>query len=252
MSDVLYVYKPEGMTPLEAVARLKEKPEYARETLSYAGRLDPLADGVLVVLVGEANKRREKFEGMKKAYRVVVLLGAETDTYDPMGLLSSHPKPVMVKKEELAAVVRSFQGVFLQEYPPYSSKAVHGKPLYYWARRNRLHEITIPTKKVEIYSLKLERIATIEPQHLLGIIKEAVGGVKGDFRQAEIIALWDESLRELSSVFQTVTLHIECSSGTYMRSLAHTIGKHLGVPALALHITRERVGEIGIEDCISL
>src|ERR1700749_2760200 len=101
---VLNLYKKLGETPRERLERLRiQKPHYAHEVLSYAGRLDPMAEGVLLCLVGSANKRRELYLDMSKEYKLDVLFGFSTDTYDILGRIMdtgdcSKIKPADVKK----------------------------------------------------------------------------------------------------------------------------------------------------------
>ncbi len=90
MKEIISIYKKLGETPLECLNRLRlEKPDYKEAVLSYAGRLDPMAEGVLLVLVGEENKNREKYLSLSKTYIVEILWGIETDTYDLLGRVSS-------------------------------------------------------------------------------------------------------------------------------------------------------------------
>jgi hypothetical protein len=84
--QVLNLYKKLGETPRERLERLRtQKPHYAHEVLSYAGRLDPMAEGVLLCLVGSANKRREAYLDLGKEYVLDILFGFSTDTYDVLG-----------------------------------------------------------------------------------------------------------------------------------------------------------------------
>lgn len=80
-SGVICVYKEVGETPLEAISKIK-----TTEKLSYIGRLDPLADGLMLVLVGEENKNREAYLDLPKTYRFEFVSGFKTDTYDVLGL----------------------------------------------------------------------------------------------------------------------------------------------------------------------
>lgn len=250
---VVYVYKPQGATPLEALSLLKKRmPQYKNEALSYAGRLDPMAEGVLVVLVGETNKRRRMFESKRKTYKVDILLGFETDTYDGLGMLLSPLCSTAFKKKEIEKATLSYQGKFVQEFPPYSSKTVNGKALFYWARENRLKEIIMPKRNVEIFNLKIKSLKLISAPALLKKIVGQIKKVNGDFRQDKIVEAWITALGGSKEKFQVVTLIAECSSGTYMRSLAHNIGKKLSSHGIALYIKREKVGNIGIGDCIHL
>jgi tRNA pseudouridine(55) synthase len=90
MNKVLNLYKQAGETPLECILRFKKiNPEYENVKMTYAGRLDPLAEGVLLVLTGEEVYNKEMFLNLKKEYEVEVLFGFETDTFDILGLLKS-------------------------------------------------------------------------------------------------------------------------------------------------------------------
>ena len=82
------IHKAVGQTPLEAIEQLRiQTPELYQVKLSYAGRLDPLAEGVLLVLVGEANKERDAYLGLDKVYEFEMVLGVRTDSYDLLGLV---------------------------------------------------------------------------------------------------------------------------------------------------------------------
>src|SRR5438045_1977436 len=87
---VIVVYKPQGVTPYQLIEKLKKQnSDYEGIKIGFAGRLDPLAHGVMVLLVGEENKNRAKYLGLEKEYEFSVLFGVETDTYDYLGLLVS-------------------------------------------------------------------------------------------------------------------------------------------------------------------
>ena len=132
----------------------------------------------------------------------------------------------------------------MQPYPPYSSMVVDKKPLFYWARKGLLNTITIPQKKVDIYSSSLINIKSINTQVLQEIIYSRINKVKGDFRQKEILLLWDTFFAENKNEDILIGRGlIKCSSGTYIRSIINTLGKELGHGAIALSIVRMRVGE---------
>lgn len=253
MKNTLYVYKPIGMTPLEAIYAIKkEHPEYEHETLAYAGRLDPMAEGLLLILIGDENKRRKEYEALQKTYECDVLFGIETDTYDMLGkIIASNNKQINV--QEIKQTAQSFFGKQLQPYPPYSSQPVNGKPLYYWARENKLSEITIPTKEIEIYNIELLQQKTISLPVLKKLIYEQINKVRGDFRQPEILAVWDDFYeKNQNEFFPVYSFRITCSSGTYIRSFAHNLGKKLHTSAMTLHIKRTHIGNHNLQDAIKL
>ncbi|HWB34194.1 MAG TPA: hypothetical protein VG753_02675 [Candidatus Paceibacterota bacterium] len=250
--EVVNLYKNLGETPRERLERLRdEESHYAHEALSYAGRLDPMAEGVLLCLVGSANKRREQYLDLSKEYVLDVLFGFSTDTYDVLGRVMDTGDASKVQPKAIKKGLNEFRGHVSQEYPPFSSKTVAGKSLFEWARGNALSTLVMPERSVLVYDIELEGVYKVHEPELLAYIEEGVNKVQGDFRQEEIMRLWKQHLKSKGTrEFACATVRVSCSSGTYMRSIAHALGKELGVPALALHILRTRVGEYRVEDAL--
>ena len=243
--EVLNLYKHLGETPRERLERLRvQRPEYQHEVLSYAGRLDPMAEGVLLCLVGSTNKRREVYLDMSKTYVLDVLFGFSTDTYDILGRVMEKSDSASVHRKPLEAALNEFRGTVSQEYPPFSSKTVEGKSLIEWARAGAINAMVLPRRTVTVYDIMLTAMYKVNEPTLLAYIEGSVGKVEGDFRQDEIMRLWKQSLRkEGAREFVCATVEVSCSSGTYVRSIAHGLGRELDTPALALHILRTKVGE---------
>src|SRR3989344_5566750 len=87
MKKVISLYKPVGKTPLQCIRAFQSKfPEYKNVTLSYAGRLDPMAEGLLLILVAAENEKRSIYQDMDKTYDFTVLFGITTDSYDLLGI----------------------------------------------------------------------------------------------------------------------------------------------------------------------
>lgn len=248
MKDILNLYKARGETPLERIERFRAAhSEYKNVPLSYAGRLDPMAEGVLLVLVGETNKEREKYLNLDKEYTFDVLFGFATDTYDLLGVMTdaatrtSH-RPIKVPL--LMEYVAQMPGSRTQQYPPFSSKPLEGVPLFVKARRGDLNNFDLPEHKIEVIAATVAATKRMSDVELLKEVERSVALVTGDFRQERILHLWQDALRVLYGLtFDVATLTIHCSSGTYVRSLANELGEHLGVPALAMRILRTRVGK---------
>ncbi|MDZ4226220.1 MAG: hypothetical protein U1C66_01880 [Patescibacteria group bacterium] len=247
--EVLNLYKHLGETPRERLERLREqRPEYRHEVLSYAGRLDPMAEGVLLCLVGSANKRREPYLDMSKNYVLDVLFGFATDTYDILGRIIERGDGSGLRREPLRKALNEFRGKVSQEYPPFSSKTLEGKSLIEWARAGALHTMVLPRRTVTIYDINLTSMYKVDEPTLFAYIEDNVDKVQGDFRQDEVMRLWKRNLRKDGTrEFSCATIDISCSSGTYARSIAHGLGEELGIPALALHILRTKVGEYEVE-----
>jgi tRNA pseudouridine55 synthase len=275
MNKLLNIYKPIGKTPLEVINQLRIAfPEYKDEKISYAGRLDPMAHGVLLLMVGEAASERDKYLSLPKTYTFEVVFGMATDTYDVLGMIQPPLRHARLdlgsrslldsslrwndgkEKSNVNLIVNSFVnghiGKQLQLYPPYSSKTVQGKALFQWAKEGKLDEIELPTHEIEVYDFKLLSLGDITKLRLKSLVLENIGLVKGDFRQEKIQEQWKGWLQASNqSSFQTASFEITCSSGTYVRSLANELGKEVG-GAIAIDIKRTKVGEYTIADSLFL
>jgi len=252
MNEIVTINKPRGLTPLQAVVLFKNKfPAYKEEKISYAGRLDPMAEGLLILLIGNQNKNRNEFESLKKTYEFDILLGISTDTYDALGIITKSSLVSKNKGSRCVSLLPSFIGEHDQAYPPYSSMTVSGKPLYYWAREKKLETIKIPAKTITISSLVVLSKSSILAQDLIDQTVTRISKVKGDFRQNEIIDSW-RSLSLTSQSFSLLSCRTEVSSGTYIRSLAHRIGIQLGCGAIAYRICRTNVGDYELAKAISI
>jgi len=244
---ILTLYKNRGETPLECIERFKKNnPEYKNDKMTYAGRLDPLAEGLLLILVGDECKNKEKYLGLEKVYEVDVLFGFSTDTYDVLGKITGSKE---YNKSEIPNenLLKSFIGKFSQKYPPFSSKTIKGKTLFSLFKSGELKDEEIPEKEVEIKDIKIIGGRTISKKDLEKYINESISLVKGDFRQKEILEIWKRNLSLIKEdSFMIIYLRVDCTSGTYMRTLANAIGEKAGIPALALSIKRIKVGKFGI------
>ena len=250
MKKIMYVWKPVGITPLEAIQVFKnENPEYKREIISYAGRLDPMAEGILILLIGEENKNRDKYLKFDKEYEAEIIIGISTDTYDGLGLITSKNFK-NVSKKEIQNKLKEFLGKQNQKYPPYSSKTVDGKPLYWWARKKRIKEIIIPEHIIKINSLDLINMDSISMSELKTKMINQVKKINGDFRQEEIIKSWG-NLKNDKKLLK-IKIIASCSSGTYIRGIANDLGKRLGIDAFAYSIIRTRIGDKEKSDCLIL
>lgn len=241
-SEVLRLYKKLGETPLECLNRFRiEHPEYEKITMTYMGRLDPMAEGLLLVLAGDGKKKQEYLD-LDKTYEFEVLWGFETDTYDTLGLVTKVGEtPTKHFDTKIPTIIKNCKEKKTQVYPPYSSKTVGGKPLHAWAREGKIHEIEVPSRHIRIFDLNHIHTRLVSEEVIQQEIIERVRLVHGDFRQEEILARWNDVLKKneqsLISKFSA-----SVSSGTYIRSLAHEMGEKMGSGALAYSIKRVRVG----------
>lgn len=252
MKNVIVLNKKEGETPLEALESFCAKnKEYKDLKMTYAGRLDPMASGLLIVLAGDEVKNKEKYLGLSKEYEFDVLFGFTADTYDILGKVQYSIILQNIRIEDLKKKIKNnlkfFTGKFIQKYPMYSSKTVAGKPLFTYARAGK--KVESPEHEVNVSSLKFLKLRTINAKKLLENIERRIKKVKGDFRQEEILKIWRKNLSVKHRVFNTLsrkffvgTFYIKCGSGTYVRSISHDLGERIGIPSLALTIKRTKIG----------
>lgn len=253
MKNIINIYKPVGKTPLEVIQQFQvEYPYYKNKKIAYAGRLDPMAEGVLILLVYPKTKERNTYQKLSKKYEFEILFGFSSDTYDILGIPQQTPPKSKIQKIHIDTIVKELVGKKMQSYPPYSSKTVKGKPLFWWARENRLDEIDIPKKEVNIYSIVSMKMCEIKSYNLLEKIEQKIYQVEGDFRQKTITLAWKNFLEENDATYTIARCSIECSSGTYVRSISHEMGEKLNSGALAFSIKRTSVGEFTLKNSIRL
>lgn len=247
--------KEVGETPLAAIEAWRaSEPFLAGVPLAYAGRLDPMASGKLLVLIGDECKVQEKYHALDKRYEFEVLFGASSDTGDVLGRLT-HTSPPSITETQLIQALPSLVGTITLPYPHFSSKTVQGKPLHVWTLEGRLSEIEIPTYTARIHSLKLLstrkltgdeiadasliKIETIPP------VTEASKALGRDFRRVDVRADWQAFKAAHGSEEYTIaTFSCVSGSGAYMRSLSEFIAKKVGTRGLAYSIHRSRIGKV--------
>lgn len=203
----LVINKPKGKTSHDVVDAIRHLAGFRQ--IGHLGTLDPLATGVLVLLLGRATRLVQFYAGRRKRYTAGFRFGFATDTYDSDGEAQGPVRATMLDAEVLRNLAAERMGRFEQMPPVFSAKKVGGRPAYELARKKQAVELK--PVEVELYEYKLQEIE--------GSLARFV---------------------------------IECSSGTYIRSLAHEMGQQLGCGAHLAEITRTAVGEFSLEQAISL
>lgn len=181
--------------------------------IGHTGTLDPLATGVLPVCIGKATKLIQYLE-TSKSYRAFIKLGEKTDTFDLEGNVTEKNK-VVFNSDEIEKTLLSFKGEIVQKPPIYSAVHYKGKRLYEYARKN-IELTDIPERKVFISSIKY------------------------------IDCLEKESDNPI------IIVDIDCSTGTYIRSIANDIGLILGYGAFLYSLERTKSGKFLLKDSFSL
>ena len=215
---ILNVYKPKGWTSFDVVAKLRAI--LGARKIGHAGTLDPLAEGVLIVLTGEDTKKQHEYMKMRKEYVAEIGFGASSETYDLESELNvSACRPNLEEVErKIREVIPTFMGEIEQIVPPYSAKKIKGVRMYKKAREGKLTQEQLPVKRITIYSFKV-----------LGFYEEEV------FTQTGKMTL------------PVMRCKIECSSGTYIRSIANDIGK-IFEGGVLISLIRARVGPFLVEE----
>lgn len=200
---VLVLNKPKGPTSAACIARIKKR--LGQKKIGHAGTLDPMASGVLLVLLGQGTKLSGHLMGSgEKIYAGTVLLGQTTDTWDAEGKIIASADASAITKAMVEEAVSLMIGDTEQEVPPYSAAKHEGKPLYALARKGL--ETPVKTKTVHVSRAEIEWVDL--PQ----------------FR-----------------------FRVACSSGTYIRSLAHSLGIRLQCGATLTELTREYSHPFGLD-----
>ncbi len=246
------LYKKRGETPLECLERFKKQytgENVEKEKMTYLGRLDPLAEGVLLVATGDDVYKKEEFLNLDKEYEFGALFQFATDTYDIMGKIVDVKKDIEIKEMDLIKIVKLFEGERNQEYPIYSSKMISKRKSFHDNLESDLEPLY---KKVNIFEIKFKNIENYSNTKLFNKIFLDISSVNGDFRQKEIINDWQKILIENknSKGFLVGHFSAKVSSGTYIRSLVNDMGKTLGVLATTLYIKRVSVGDYKIENSL--
>lgn len=245
------IEKKVGETPLEAleawrVAHL----EIGDAPACYAGRLDPMASGQLLILVGDECKEMETYRGLDKEYEVEVLLGVGSDTGDILGLVADSPQTAPPTTEDLITALASQVGTHTLSYPVFSSKTVNGKPLFVYALEGTLDTISIPTHEETIYDIELVDTTSLSTHELKERVTSLLAlaptsdepskALGADFRIADVQKSWNAVFAS-PRTYTVLRIRVFCASGTYMRSLAGRIGETVGTSALALSIHRTKI-----------
>ncbi len=180
--------------------------------IGHTGTLDPMATGVLPICIGRSTRIIEYLDMDIKTYRCTMILGMQTDTQDIWGEVLERCD-VHVTEEQIREAFRSFHGVIDQKPPMYSALKVNGKKLYEYAREGK--EVEVKSRKIYIKSLEIEEI-------------------------------------NLADEEKTVTFTVECSKGTYIRTICQDAGTALGCFGTLASLDRIKSGIFDLDDTITI
>ncbi|SKA86460.1 tRNA pseudouridine55 synthase [Paucidesulfovibrio gracilis DSM 16080] len=203
---VLVLHKPSGPTSAGCLTDIKR--QLGQRKIGHAGTLDPLAEGVLLVLLGQGTKLAPYLSEDSKTYSGEFRLGICTDTFDIQGKIIQETN-VDVTPDQVREAVDAWQDLTEQDVPAYSAAKHNGKPLYSLARAGE--EVPVKTKPVTIHAAEL-----------------------------------------LDVTLPVAKFRVRCSTGTYVRSLVHSLGKRLGCGATLTALLREESRPFGLHQAHGL
>jgi tRNA pseudouridine55 synthase len=234
---IINVNKPKGFTSHDVVAKLRKILKIKQ--IGHTGTLDPMATGVLPVCIGKATKIIQYLES-SKAYRAFIKLGIKTDTYDMEGeILETNPVDLDLNK--IKKHLATFKGEITQIPPIYSAVHYKGKRLYEYARKN-IEINDIPTRQVIVNSIELIDVLICHCER-----SEAIHQLLTNEWIASSQAPRNDDQFLKNSENPILIVDIDCSEGTYIRSIAHDLGEKLGYGACLSDLTRTKAGKFNLE-----
>lgn len=239
----MVLQKRRGETAAQCVRRYREmNPKMSDGAMTHVGRTDPMSEGVLLALLGDENNKRSNYAALAETYRMEVLFGIATDTFDSLGKITAFEPVVPLRRFAVEKALNEFRGKVGLSEPAITSKTVMGKSLVDWSRLFR--PATLPKREATVYDIELKSWYQAPEAAVLSFVLEGIERVSGDFRQSDVRYLWKRYLSENGArKFPTATIELTVSAETPVRSIAAGIGEELGVPSLALRIVRTKVGD---------
>ncbi|MES2014677.1 MAG: hypothetical protein V4437_02585 [Patescibacteria group bacterium] len=240
-----------GETPLQALESFRNSTSSLKGIpLTYAGRLDPMAEGKLLILIDDECKKRSVYDALDKEYEFELLLGYKSDTGDILGLAEGASHTKRYTEREIQSAAKFFLGEHSFPYPAFSSKTVKGIPLFQHALEDTLQGVSIPSAEVRIYSINYIGKRFISKKGLLQEIFQKINFLKvevservgSDFRKPQILERWKEIIEGEEGDCEVLKFRVIASSGTYIRTLAPCIAEKLGTLGLAYSIHRTKIG----------
>lgn len=220
---ILNIYKPRNFTSFDVVAKVRKQLNI--KAVGHAGTLDPLAEGVLVVLTGDDTKKQDEIMVQTKVYEAEITFGAQSATLD-LEMLPKARKDISVVELEkkLPELFAKYTGEFEQLIPDYSAKKIYGVPMYELARAGKEIKSEKPlTKKVKIDEIKVMKFGEHDIECEDGVHKLPFAVIK-----------------------------VTCSHGTYVRALARDFGNDLDCGAVLSKLLRLKVGNYSVENALPL
>jgi tRNA pseudouridine55 synthase len=246
MDGLLVVDKAAGPTSHDIVARVRRVLGQSR--IGHTGTLDPMASGVLPLVIGRATRLARFVSAGDKTYEAEIRFGVATDTYDAQGLQTAEHRGPMPSTEDIDRALDAFRGTFMQQPPAYSAKRIGGKRSYTLARETRLRR-----RAACGVADRPDRPDALDPPALaapVSVTARAIEIMRDDFDRPDRGDRGGPPDRRERRA--RIMVRVECSAGFYVRSLAHDLGERLGVGAHLVALRRTRSGGFTLADAIAV
>jgi tRNA pseudouridine55 synthase len=248
--SILPIWQPVGYSTYQITNLIAQK---YRQKATHTGVLDPLAEGVIIVLIGDERHQKLAHSTWLKEYEFEVTFGVATDSYDGMGIANAVDFNPTVQSQHLEQILQKFVGPYLQKVPLYSAKKVGGQRLFMYPKLG-LQPPELPVKTGRIHDIQL---VEFDYTTLHTKINEALAKVKsikkGEFRQSEIADAWKVFLQTVPDHrVETAKIKVVMTKGLYIRSLCQDIANKVGKPAFVSQLIRTKNGQFAQEHCSTL
>src|SRR5580692_2216283 len=154
MNAILIIDKPAGLTSHDVVNRVRRI--LKERSIGHLGTLDPMATGVLPLVIGTLTRLAQFYTSSEKTYEGTIRFGFATDTYDADGQPTSPAQAVTLSLDKVRKLASRFQGTIEQIPPPFSAKKIQGVPAYKLARKHA--EVTLKPVQVEVKEFEILRV----------------------------------------------------------------------------------------------
>ena len=239
---MIIINKPPGYTINQIIKKYKKDNNIKK--LCYCGRLDPMAQGKLLLLIDNECKQMPLYLKKNKTYMFEIIFGLQTDTDDPLGIIEKMDNSNQKEKlrfinsqlKKIGGVLNRYNKLcFVQKFHNYSSKTINGKPLWYYKKNNI--NIKQPEHQVEIFNITKFNIKKYNFNNWKNNIIKQINSIdkSKDFNQENIIKQW-ESIN--LNIIYSLPIEISVSSGFYIRQFVRDISNKINYPLLTFDINR--------------
>lgn len=227
MNGLLVLDKPAGMTSHDVVDIVRRAT--GERAVGHLGTLDPMATGVLPLLLGKYTRLAQFFSTADKSYEGAIRFGFATDTFDADGTPASESQPLALSLDELRTLASRFSGEMLQTPPVFSAKKIGGVPAHKLARAGK--PVEVKPARIVIHRFGLLSLETCAP--FIAQPDRAMSGIE-------------------PSTLKDARFEIAVSAGGYVRSVAHELGQLAGCGAHLASLRRTQAGPFTLAQSITI